>query len=102
MMAPSQTLTGMDDDFSLFTNAEFFDFDIPDLPDLPQQPVDYDPVEEERARRQNASAFKFTNNHNTKASESINGGEYEHLLSPSPHANMFAYMFAFPTALVIF
>ena len=40
-----------DDDLALFTNAEFFDFDLEQQP-----PVPFDAATEERIRRENASA----------------------------------------------
>ena len=43
----------IEDDLAVFTNAEFFDFDIGDVID--QQPIVYDPSQEERARRENAA-----------------------------------------------
>jgi hypothetical protein len=66
--AQNQALN-MDDDFTLFTNAEFLDFDNLDIPDLTQG-VEYDPVQEERARRQNASAYRHSA---VKSNEAMNG-----------------------------
>jgi hypothetical protein len=48
----------VDDDFSLFTSTEFFDFDMGSISDVAPQ-VEYDPAQEERARRQNASAYRY-------------------------------------------
>src|SRR3954454_16849310 len=45
-----------EDDLALFTNAEFFDFDLGQNVDA--QSIEYDPVSEERARRENASLHK--------------------------------------------
>ena len=45
-----------DDDLAVFTNAEFFDFDLGDGNEQP--PIQYDPSQEERARRENAAAHK--------------------------------------------
>lgn len=47
---------GLEDDLTLFTNTEFFDFDLGD--DLESPAVGYSPSQEERARRVNASAPK--------------------------------------------
>ena len=55
----------IENDLALFTNTEFFDFDLGEVHDL-TQPVDYDPAMEERARRQNASAYnRHLNSNNT-------------------------------------
>lgn len=70
----------IENDLALFTNTEFFDFDLGEVPDL-TQPVDYDPAIEERARRQNASAYNRrlnsdntnTNNNNSKSVDFMNG-----------------------------
>ena len=57
----------IENDLALFTNTEFFDFDLGEVHDL-TQPVDYDPAMEERARRQNASAYnRHLNSNNTNA-----------------------------------
>jgi len=45
---------GLEDDLALFTNAQFFDFDMGEN----HVPVDYDPEQELRARRENAAAPK--------------------------------------------
>lgn len=45
----------LEDDLAIFTNTEFFNFDIGD--DI-EQPINYDPSQEERARRENATAHK--------------------------------------------
>ena len=47
---------GLEDDLAVFTNAEFFDFDLGD--GIEQPPISYDPSHEERARREHASAHK--------------------------------------------
>lgn len=59
----------MEDDLAVFTNAEFFDFDLGGE-DIEQQPMHYDPSQEGRARRENAAAHKsagkaldFSQNH---------------------------------------
>lgn len=44
----------LEEDLAVFTNAEFFDFDIDQ--DMDQQPIPYDPSQEGRARRENAAA----------------------------------------------
>ncbi|MCJ1485677.1 hypothetical protein MMC06_005852 [Schaereria dolodes] len=44
----------LEDDLAIFTNAEFFDFDLGE--NIDQSPVNYDPAQEERARRENAAA----------------------------------------------
>ena len=44
----------LEDDLAIFTNAEFFDFDLGE--NLEQSPVNYNPAQEERARRENAAA----------------------------------------------
>jgi len=63
----------IESDLALFTNTEFFDFDLGEVHDL-TQPVDYDPAMEERARRQNASAYSRhlnSNNTNNNSSKSV-------------------------------
>jgi len=70
----------IENDLALFTNTEFFDFDLGEVPDL-TEPVDYDPAMEERARRQNASAYNRhlnsnntnTNNNSSKSVDFMNG-----------------------------
>lgn len=42
-----------DDDLAIFTNAEFFDFDLGET--IEPVPVEYNPAQEERARRENAA-----------------------------------------------
>ena len=49
-----QEAFGLEDDLALFTNAQFFDFDMGEN----HVPVDYDPEHEIRARRENAAAHK--------------------------------------------
>jgi len=56
MASQKQELFNFDDD--LFNNAEFFDFDMGTMADVSQQPIEYDPTQEQRTRRQNASAFR--------------------------------------------
>lgn len=51
----------LEDDLAVFTNAEFYNFDMEGDPGIEQVPVNYDPAHEERARRANASGAK--NNH---------------------------------------
>ncbi|KAF2809520.1 uncharacterized protein BDZ99DRAFT_488447 [Mytilinidion resinicola] len=51
-------LLNMDEDMALFTNTEFIDWDHGSL-DVPQ-PLDYDPVAEQRARRMNASRGSYS------------------------------------------
>jgi hypothetical protein len=55
-MPIDQESFSFEDDLALFTNAEFFDFDLGQNVDA--QPIEYDPVSEERARRENASSHK--------------------------------------------
>lgn len=43
-------------DLALYTNASGWDFDVGELGDLPPS-IDHDPIQEEKARRQNASPF---------------------------------------------
>jgi len=70
----------IENDLALFTNTEFFDFDLGEVHDL-TQPVDYDPAMEERARRQNASAYNRhlnsnntnTNNNSSKSVDFMDG-----------------------------
>ena len=57
----------LDDDLALFTDTQFFDFDMGQFGDM-TEPVEYDPVQEQQARRQNAAAksgldqsFEFAN-----------------------------------------
>ncbi|EON62682.1 hypothetical protein W97_01906 [Coniosporium apollinis CBS 100218] len=56
MASQKQELFNFDDD--LFNNAEFFDFDMGTMADVSQQPIDYDPTQEQKTRRQNASAYR--------------------------------------------
>lgn len=46
----------LEEDLAVFTNAEFFDFDLGD--EIDQQPIRYDPSQEGRSRRENAAAHK--------------------------------------------
>jgi hypothetical protein len=67
MASRNQDPLEIENDLALFTNTEFFDFDLSEVPNL-TQPVDYDPATEERARRQNASAYnRHLNSNNTNA-----------------------------------
>ena len=63
----------LEDDLAVFTNAEFYNFDMEGDPGIEQVPVTYDPAHEERARRANASGAR-----NTHKMEFMNG-----LCSPS-------------------
>jgi len=77
MAARKQDPLEIENDLALFTTTEFFDFDLGEVPDL-TRPVDYDVAMEERARRQNASAYNrhlnsTNNNNNHKPAEFING-----------------------------
>lgn len=85
MAARNQDPLEIENDLALFTNTEFFDFDLGDVPDLSTS-VDYDPAIEERVRRQNASAYNRhlnssnnnnknnnNNNNNNKSTEFMNG-----------------------------
>lgn len=42
-----------DDDLAIFTNAQFFDFDLGE--NIDRASVEYNPAQEERARRENAA-----------------------------------------------
>jgi hypothetical protein len=44
----------LEDDLAMFTNTEFFDFDLGE--NTLAAPLEYDPLQEERARRENAAA----------------------------------------------
>ena len=44
---------GLENDLAMFTNTQFFDFDLGEMVDA--APVPYDPAKEERARRDNAT-----------------------------------------------
>lgn len=50
--------TFIDDDLAIFTNTEFFDFDLgsEDIEHDGNTIISYDPSQEERARRENAAA----------------------------------------------
>lgn len=53
---------GLDEDLSLFTNTEFFDFDLgTQIPEISRPPSldNLDPLAEERAQRRNASTGSF-------------------------------------------
>lgn len=58
----------LEDDLAVFTNAEFYNFDLEGDPGIEQVPGTYDPAHEERARRANASGAK-----NTHKMEYMNG-----------------------------
>ena len=45
----------LDDDLPLFTDTQFFDFDMGQFGDV-TEPVEYDPVQEQQARRQHAAS----------------------------------------------
>jgi hypothetical protein len=60
-----QEAFGLEDDLALFTNAQFFDFDMGENQTL----VDCDPEHEIRARRENAAAHK----HGSKGLDFLNG-----------------------------
>jgi len=80
MASRNQDPLEIENELALFTNTEFFDFDLGEVPDL-TQPVDYDPAMEERARRQNASAYNRhlnsnntnTNNNSSKSVDFMDG-----------------------------
>ena len=57
----------IEDDLAVFTNAEFFDFDLGGE-GIDQSSINYDPSQEERARRENAAAHK-----NSHKMEFVNG-----------------------------
>lgn len=62
LQQPQQDNFGIDDDLSLFTNTEFFDFDLgTSLPDVSQAPSldNFDHHAEERAQRRNASIASY-------------------------------------------
>lgn len=68
MAAKQQDDYGLEDDLALFTNTEFYDFDLGEnIQQAP--PVDYDPTLEERARRGQAGAHK----NNAKSMDFVNG-----------------------------
>lgn len=46
----------IEEELAVFTNAEFFDFDLGEA--IEQPSINYDPSQEERARRENAAAHK--------------------------------------------
>ncbi|EOD44631.1 Basic-leucine zipper (bZIP) transcription factor [Neofusicoccum parvum] len=59
---PAETFGGIDDDLSLFTNTEFFDFDLgTQIPQVSQAPSldNFDPLAEERAQRRNAATASY-------------------------------------------
>ena len=66
----------LEDDLAVFTNTQFFDFDMGE--DIDQQPMPYDPSAEERARRENATAHKssgkaldYSQNHGRSSSQRV-------------------------------
>lgn len=56
----------IEEDLAVFTNTEFFDFDLGE--GIEQPSISYDPSQEERARRENAAAHK-----NSHKMEFVNG-----------------------------
>lgn len=70
MATQNQEGFNIDEDLALFTNTEFFDFDMGEIPDITSQSLDYDPAQEERARRQHASAYRQSS---SKPTDFING-----------------------------
>jgi hypothetical protein len=60
-----EPLLNIEEDLALFTNTEFYDWDNGDL-DV-NQPLDYDPAAEQRARRMNASRGGYSNASNNAA-----------------------------------
>ncbi len=57
----------LEDDLAMFTNTEFFDFDLGE--NTLAAPLEYDPLQEERARRENAAAQQK----NLKGVDFLNG-----------------------------
>ncbi len=53
---PHDGTYNLEDDLAVFTNAEFFDFDLGE--EIDPRPIQYDPSHEVRARRENAAAHK--------------------------------------------
>lgn len=76
-MAASNQETGLNlaDDFALFTNTDLYDFDLRDLGDF-NPPANYNPEQEVRARRLNASAFR---QENMKPNEAFPNGKVSSL-----------------------
>lgn len=56
-MSASQDPAGLEPDFAPFVGNDLFDFDMGELGDL-NEPLGYDAVQEDRARRQNAAAHR--------------------------------------------
>ena len=57
--AQQQEGYNIEDDLATFTNAEFFDFDLGS--NIEQPPINYDPSQEERARRENVATKENVN-----------------------------------------
>ncbi|KAK7732853.1 hypothetical protein SLS57_000796 [Botryosphaeria dothidea] len=73
LQQPQQDNFGIDDDLSLFTNTEFFDFDLgTSLPDVSQAPSldNFDHHAEERAQRRNASIASYGQQQSQSQSQS--------------------------------
>lgn len=62
---------GIEEDLAVFTNTEFFDFDLGGE-GIEHPSVIYDPSQEERARRENAAAHK-----NSHKVDFVNGMDRE-------------------------
>jgi hypothetical protein len=72
---------GLDDDLAAFTNTEFFDFDMGEPASMtPLSPLNYDAGQEERARRQNASAYHKHNGRPLVDFSSTGSKPVDHLL----------------------
>ncbi|KAI9797390.1 MAG: hypothetical protein M1825_006005 [Sarcosagium campestre] len=48
--------SSLDEELAMFTNTQFFDFDMGENPDI--TPLEFDPTREERVRRENAAAHR--------------------------------------------
>lgn len=83
-MQPDDEGFRLEDDLAVFTNAEFYNFDMEGDPGIEQVPENYDPAHEERARRANASGAK-----NTHKMEFMNG-------IPPPNRLMINIIVLFP------
>ncbi|KAH0556300.1 hypothetical protein GP486_005775, partial [Trichoglossum hirsutum] len=70
LASQQQDAFGLEDDLALFTNTQFFDFDLGENQAL----VDYDGEQEIRARRENAAAYK----HGLKELDLLNNGDYQY------------------------
>ena len=71
----------IEDDLAIFTNAEFFDFELGDSID-PSAGVDYNADAEERARRDNAAARR-TSTSNASKGLGFEHGKHSSCLWPS-------------------